>query len=132
MASSVKNQGGKPTKLTRGFAANLGTIALNGDVVAFTVPEPSRDHQGNVVIQVGPGLTGTPNFALEISIDGAQSWAVLAPTVSLSASGQPGSDTAALFEAQYNVSGFGGGAQFRFGLTTAPTGGSSAVWALVG
>jgi hypothetical protein len=130
MASLVKNQGGKAQKLTRGFPVNLGTLAANGDVVAFTVPEPSRDHQGNLVIQVGPGITGG-TFALEVSLDGAVSWAVVTGT-SLGVSGQPGSDNAAVFAAQYNVSGFGAGAQFRFGLATAPTSGSSAVTVLVG
>jgi hypothetical protein len=130
MASLVKNQGGKPQKLTRGFPVNLGTLAANGDVVAFTIPEPSRDHQGNLVIQVGPGIAGG-TFALEASLDGAVSWAVVTGT-SLGVSGQPGSDTAAVFAAQYNVSGFGAGAQFRFGLATAPTSGNSAVTVLVG
>jgi hypothetical protein len=139
MASLIKNQGGKPQKLTRGFPANLGTIAVAGDVVAFTVPEPSRDHQGNLVIQVGAGVTlGAGTFALEVSLDAGASWFTF-PTTNTTGvaflyalAGQPGSDTAAIFAAQYNVSGFGAGAQFRFGFVTAPTSGSSPVWALVG
>src|SRR5262245_7630283 len=134
MASTQKNQGGKATKLTRGSPANLGTIAVNGDVVACTVPEPRRDHQGVMVIQVGPGLTGVTgtSFALEVSIDGAGSWALVPIATTLAITGQPGSDTAAVFSATYNVSGMGAGAQFRFGLVAAPTGGSSPVFALVG
>lgn len=119
------------TKLTRGKNVNLGTLAANGDVVSFTVPEPSRDHQGNIVIQVNPtGTLAGGTFALEVSIDQGASWAVLAGTA-LTLTGQPGGDTAAIFMAQYNVSGFGAGAIFKFGLS-ALTSGSGAVWALVG
>lgn len=117
-------------KLTRGKPINLGTLGANGNVVAFTVPEPSRDHQGNIVIQVNAtgALVGT--FALEVSIDGGASYAVIAGTA-LTLTGQPGSDTAAVFMSQYNVSGFGAGALFKFGLS-AYTSGSGAVWALCG
>jgi hypothetical protein len=149
MASVIKNIGGKPQKLTRGVAGTgpagaqpspLGTITAAGDVVAFTVPEPSRDHQGNLVIQVGPGtlVLGPGTFALEFSLDAGASWAVF-PTASTTGvefvyglTGQPGADTAAVFAAQYNVSGFGAGAVFRFGFVTGPTSGSAPVFALVG
>lgn len=117
------------TKLTRGKNINLGTLGANGNVVAFTVPEPSRDHQGNIVIQVAGNLVGTT--ALEVSIDQATTWAVLAATVTLTTTGQPGGDTAAVSMAQYNVSGFGAGAQFRFGLS-AFTSGTGTVWVLCG
>lgn len=128
------------TKLTRGKNANLGTIAVAGDVVAFTVPEPSRDHQGALLIQVGPGniVIGAGTFTLEVSIDDGASWFTF-PTVTTTGvevvyaiTGQPGADTAAVFAAQYNVSGFGSGARFRFGFVASPTSGSGPVWALVG
>jgi hypothetical protein len=127
-------------KLTRGKPINLGTIAVAGDVVAFTVPEPSRDHQGALVIQVGPGniVIGAGTFALEVSIDDGASWFTF-PTVTTTGivaiyaiTGQPGGDTATVFAAQYNVSGFGSGARFRFGFVASPTSGSGPVWALVG
>lgn len=118
--------------LNRGKPINLGTLAANGNVVVFTVPEPSRDHQGNITIIVSAGgaLTGG-TFALEVSLDGGVSWAVVPVTVTLTLTGQPGGDTAAIFGAQYNLSGFGAGAQFRFGLS-AFTSGTGAVWALAG
>jgi hypothetical protein len=145
MASAIKNQPSAAnatvvtslvTKLTRGFPAKLGSVTASGDVVAFALPEPSRDHQGFLIIQAVGGTT--PTFALEVSIDGAATWAVVpvaagpgAGSITLTLTGQPGGDTAAAFMAQYNVSGFGAGAQFRFGRTDA-NGGASAVWALVG
>lgn len=129
MASVNVNPG--VVKLTRGKNTNLGTISAAGSIVAFNVPEPSRDHQGNIVIQVGPtgALTGA-TFALEVSIDNGASYATLTGTA-LTLTGQPGSDTAAIFMTQYNVSGFGAGALFKFGLS-AVTSGSGAVWALCG
>lgn len=141
MASAVKNTlqpGGVVvptliTKLTRGKNFQLGSIAAAGDVVAFSVPEPTRDNQGFVVIQVTStvALVG-PTFALEVSIDNAVSWAVLAPSTTLTLTGQPGGDTAAQFMATYQVAGMGAGAQFRFGLSAVTSGGPAAVFALVG
>lgn len=128
------------TKLTRGKNINLGSIAVAGDVVSFTVPEPSRDHQGALIIQVGPGniVIGAGTLALEVSTDDGASW-VTFPTVTTTGvvaiyaiTGQPGGDTAAVFSAQYNVSGFGSGARFKFGFVASPTSGTGPVWALVG
>lgn len=134
MASALKNALGI-TKLTRGKPVNLGTITSAGDVVGFTVPEPSRDHQGFLVIQLAGGTTPSP--VLEASIDGGATWFVF-PTASTTGiffsyaiTGQPGSDTAATFGGQYNVSGHGAGTLFKFGRTDA-NGGGAAVWALVG
>jgi hypothetical protein len=135
MASTLKNPAGQIIKLTRGFSAKLGTIAASGDVVAFTVPEPSFMSQGFLVIQ-GVGGT-TPTFALEVSLDGGTTWFTF-PTTSTTGvefvfalTGQPGGDTAASFAAQYNIGGFGSGALFKFGRTDA-NGGNTIVWALVG
>ena len=116
-------------KLTRGKNIKLGTLAANGDVVTFTVPEPSRDHQGNIAIMVEAGIVGG-TFALEVSLNNGTHWAVISGT-NLAVTGQPGGDTAATFASQYNVSGFGAGAQFRFGLS-AFTSGSAPVWILCG
>lgn len=132
MASVIQNRGSQATKLTRGFPANLGTISTAGQVVAFTIPEPTRDNQGALIIQVSSGVTlGAGTFALEVSIDGALTWAVLsANTYTLT--GQPGADAAAVFMATYTVAGLGSGAQFRFGFVASPTSGTSSVFALVG
>ena len=130
MAASVKNVPNPGTiKLSRGRPVNLGTIALVNDAVQFTVPEPSRDHQGNIVLQVANGITGG-TFKLEASIDGAASWFdVTLPTASTTADF---TDTAASAGfGPVNLSGFGSGALFRFGLS-AVTSGSAAVWALCG
>ena len=143
MASVVKNTlapGGPVvpslvTKLTRGKPANLGTIVAAGDVVAFTVPEPSREHQGFLVIQTAGGTT--PTVVLEGSLDGGATWFTF-PTVATTGiffpyaiTGQSGADPAATFAGQYNVSGHGAGTLFRFGRTDAG-GGNAVVWALIG
>src|SRR5271156_256323 len=119
------------TKLTRGFNVNLGTIGANGQVVSFTVPEPTRDNQGVVTVQVNAtgALIGT--LALEVSIDGGLSWSIVPPLQTLALTGQPGGDTAATFAATYTIAGMGSGAIFKFGLS-AYTSGSGSVWALVG
>jgi hypothetical protein len=128
-------------KLTRGRPVNLGSIAVAGDVVAFDVPEPVDTFRGYCIIQVGPGnvVIGAGTFALEVSIDDGASWATVpivagpgAGSITLSLTGQPGGDTAALFMAQYSVGGMGSGARFRFGFVVSPTSGSAPVWALVG
>lgn len=123
------------TKLTRGKPTNLGTITAAGDAVAFALPEPSRDHQGYLVIQLAGGTTPTP--VLEASLDGGVTWFTF-PTVVTTGiffpyaiTGQIGGDAAATFGGQYNVSGHGAGTQFRFGRTDA-NGGNAVVWALVG
>lgn len=141
MASSNKNQlsasnatvvASAVAKLTRGSAAKLGSIQAAGDVVSFTVPEPTRDNQGFVVIQVaGTAFVGA-TFALEVSIDGGATWGVLAAATTLAVTGQPGSDTAAILCNVYQIAGFGAGAIFKFGLSSVTSGGPGAVWALVG
>ncbi len=131
MASVIKNRGGQATKLNRGSAVNLGSIATAGDVVAFTISEMTQFHNGTLMIQIGPGVTlGAGTVALEVSIDGAVSWVVVPIVTTLAITGQPGSDTAAVFAATYNVSGMGGGAQFRFGFVASPTSGTSPVFAI--
>ena len=139
MASTTKNQLSAAnatvvptlvTKLTRGFPAKLGSVTAQNDVVAFTIPEPTRDNQGALVIQAVGGVT--PTYGLEASLDGGVSWFSVAqaaapnPVIGAALFGDTSS-----FAAVYQVSGFGSGAQFRFGRTDA-TGGAAAVWALVG
>jgi hypothetical protein len=134
MASVNVNSGvyaNTAVKLTRGKPIGLGTLGANGNVVVFTVPEPSRDHQGYLTIQVGStgALTGG-TFALELSLDGGTSYAVLTGTT-LVLTGQPGADTPAIFAAQYNIGGYGSGALFKFGLS-AYTSGTGVAYALIG
>src|SRR6516162_7945155 len=92
MASVIKNIGGKPQKLTRGVAGTgpagaqpfpLGAVTAANDVVAFTIPEPTRDNQGVLLIQSVGGVT--PTYALEVSIDGGATFATIAPTTTLAA-----------------------------------------------
>ena len=116
------------TKLTRGLPAKLGTLTALSQAVAFTVPEPTRDNQGFLIIQVSTGTAGT-TAVLEASIDGAATWF----TLTLTALGNTviGGDTAAVAGYQVSIAGFGSGTQFRFGyITGAPT--NAVVWALVG
>ena len=135
MASAIKNLGGKPSKLARGVAgvgpsgaepAAIGTVTAQNDVVAFTIPEPTRDNQGVLLIQAVGGVT--PTYSLEVSIDGGATFGVITPASTLGAAAF--GDTSA-FLATYTVSGMGAGAQFRFGRTDA-TGGGANVFALVG
>lgn len=132
MAATVVNTPNPGTiKLTRGKAANAGVIGAANTVVQFTVPEPSRDHQGNIVIQVSN--TGTlvgATFKLECSLDGGVQWFdVVLPTASTTADF---TDTAASAGfGPVNLSGFGAGALFRFGIS-AVTSGTGTVWILCG
>lgn len=119
------------TKLTRGKPVNLGTLIAANTAVAFTIPEPTRDNQGFLIIQV-TGTAGT-TATLEGSIDGGATWWVISPlaTPLLAVTGQLTGDTAAAFAAQFQVSGMGAGVLFKFGYAGAgvPT---AVVWALVG
>jgi hypothetical protein len=147
MASTIKNSltaGGTAvptlvTKLNRGRHTNLGILALAGDVVTFSISEPTFDSNGWLLIQVAPGVSlGSGTFSLECSIDQGASWFTFPAVTTAEAvfvfglTGQPGGDTATVFAAKYQIGGFGGGALFRFGFVVAPTSGSSAVWALIG
>jgi hypothetical protein len=128
MASTIKNVAGAVTKLTRGFPASLGTIVSANDVVAFTVPEPTRDNQGVLCIQVQGGTT--PTCLLNASIDGGTSWFVVPlPTVITTASFGDTATTATFYP--ITISGLGSGAQFRFGRSDG-NGGNAKVFALVG
>src|SRR5262249_48089964 len=116
------------TKLTRGFPAKLGTLVAANTAVAFTVPEPTRDNQGFLVIQV-TGTAGT-TAVLEASIDGGATWALFTLT-NFTVTGQLTGDTAAVAMYQVQIAGFGAGALFKFGYTGAGTP-TAGVWALVG
>lgn len=115
------------TKLTRGKPVNLGTLVAANTAVAFTVPEPTRDNQGFVVLQV-TGTAGT-TATLEVSIDGGATFVTLTLTP-LGVTTLTG-DTAATAGYQVQIAGYGAGALFKFGYGGAgvPT---AAVWALVG
>lgn len=118
-------------KLTRGFPAKLGTLIAANTAVAFTIPEPTRDNQGVLVIQTS-GTAGT-TATLEGSIDGGNTFFVIpaSTTPTLAITGQLTGDTAATFAACYQVSGMGAGTLFKFGFAGAgvPT---AVVTALVG
>jgi hypothetical protein len=118
-------------KLTRGKPANLGTLIAANTAVAFTVPEPTRDNQGALLIQV-TGTAGT-TATLEGSIDGGATFFVIpaSTTPTLAVTGQLTGDTAATFAAIYTIAGMGAGTLFKFGYAGAgvPT---AVVWALVG
>ena len=129
MAASVKNTPFPGTiKLTRGKAAHLGTIVAANDAVQFTVPEPTRDNQGALCIQMVGGTT--PTGLLEASLDGGTTWFVVTlPTVITTAAFGDTATTGTFYP--ITISGLGSGALFRFGRTDAG-GGNCVVWALVG
>lgn len=134
MASTVKNSmGGNVvptlvTKLTRGKAALLGTIVAANDVVRFSIPEPTRDNQGALCIEMVGGTT--PTGLLNASLDGGTTWfAVTLPTVITTAAFGDTASTGTFYPIV--VSGLGAGAIFEFGRTDA-NGGNTNVWALVG
>lgn len=141
MPSTIQNSPTPfPVSTGRGQSQKLGVIGPSaGSVVAWTLPEPTYQSQGGMIVQVGPGVTlGAGTFALEFSIDGGVSWAIFPTTTTAGVvtiytlTGQPGSDTAAIFAASYTISGFGSGTQFRFGFVVAPTSGTSPVFVLYG
>lgn len=116
------------TKLNRGRPVNLGVIVAANDTVAFTVPEPTRDNQGVLCIEVVGGTT--PACVMNASLDGGVTWfAVPLPTVITTAGFGDTATTATFYP--ITISGLGAGAQFRFGRTDAG-GGNANVWALVG
>jgi hypothetical protein len=117
------------TKLTRGKPAQLGTLVAANTAVAFTVPEPTRDNQGVLIVQV-TGTAGT-TATLEGSIDGGVTWFIIPPLQTFAVTGQLTGDTAATLAFSYTVSGMGSGLLFKFGFAGAgvPT---AVVWALVG
>lgn len=129
MAASVKNVPNPGTiKLTRGKSVNLGTIVAANDAVQFTVPEPTRDNQGALCIQMVGGTT--PTGLLEASLDGGTTWFVVTiPTVITTAAFGDTATTGTFYPIV--ISGLGSGALFRFGRSDAG-GGNCAVWALVG
>ena len=134
MASNIKNTGGKAQAIGRGVPANLGTIALVNDVVAFTVPMDTFYSQGGMIIAVDAGIVGG-TFALEASIDGGVNWftVTMGTAITTAQFGDTAVSAAFVFGAvlSSSIAGFGSGAQFRFGLT-AVTSGSAAVWVLAG
>lgn len=116
------------TKLTRGKAVNLGVIVAANDVVRFTVPEPTRDNQGVLCIQMVGGTT--PTGLLNCSLDGGTTWfAMPLPTVITTAGLTETATTGTFYP--ITVSGLGSGALFEFGRSDAG-GGNTNVWALVG
>lgn len=115
------------TKLTRGFPAKLGNLIAANTAVAFTIPEPTRDNQGFLILQV-TGTAGT-TATLDVSIDGGATFFNLTLTTLV---GTPlTGDTAATAAYQVNVAGMGGGALFKFGYAGAGVP-NAVVWALVG
>lgn len=137
MAATLKNNNGVVggpvivglvTKLPRGKNTLLGVIVAANDAVAFTVPEPTRDNQGVLAIMMVGGTA--PTGALEVSLDGGVTWAVITlPTVVTTAAFGDTATTGTFYP--ITVSGLGSGAIFRFGRTDAG-GGNTSVWALVG
>jgi hypothetical protein len=117
------------TKLTRGKNANLGALIAANIAVEFTIPEPTRDNQGVLILQV-TGTAGT-TATLEGSIDDGATWFIIPALQTFAVTGQLTGDTAATLAFSYTVSGMGSGLRFKFGFAGAgvPT---AVVWALVG
>jgi len=117
--------------LTRGRAANLGSLAANTDVVQFSLAQEMHTPNGLECLTIQT-VGGTITAGLEASIDGGTTWfGVLpraatgtAPNFSLTTLN---SDTAATSANSYDVSSLQAGATFRFGGRSAST---VVVWAL--
>ncbi len=130
----VLSPGGNPIpslvlKLTRGKNTQLGTLVAANTAVAFTIPEPTRDNQGVLILQT-TGAQGT-TAVLEASIDSGATFFIVPILTTFAITGQLTGDTAATFAASYAVSGMGAGTLFKFGYSGAgvPT---AVVWGLVG
>lgn len=121
--------------LSRGSAVKLGVINATsgvGSCIQFTIPEPTRDNQGFILIQT-VGTAGTNPPTLEVSIDGGNTWGVFSgssSTIVLGVTGQLAGDAAAASMDAYQVSGMGAGALFRFGWTAGTP--NATVWGLAG
>lgn len=131
MASTVV---GSTIKLTRGVHTFLGNLTSNAQVIQFTIPEPTRDNQGFLIIQSNGTLTGTGAATMEVSVDQGQTWSTLgtSSTIVLSTTGNINSDPAAAAADAFQVSGMGGGVLFRYGFPSTMTTVTVAVWACVG
>jgi hypothetical protein len=131
MAAVINN----PTALVRGRPVKLGTLTAIDTAVQFSIPEPSRDHQGYMAIQVPSGLGGTIIAVLEVSLDGGVTWGVQPPApagIGGEGIGTPMvGDIAAKFAATYVMSGLAG-ATLRFGFTSTTTITSADVWVMIG
>jgi hypothetical protein len=116
-------------KLTRGFAAKLGTLVAANTAVAFTTPMDSYLHQGTVILQV-TGTAGT-TAVIEASIDGGATWFIVPFQTTFAVTGQLTGDAAATAAYSFNANGMGSGVLFKFGYTGAgvPT---AVVWGLLG
>lgn len=115
-------------KLARGRSSDIGIITAANDVVRFTIPEPTRDNQGALCIEVVGGTT--PTCLLNASLDGGITWfAMPLPTVITTAAFGDTATTATFYP--ISVSGLGSGAIFEFGRTDANAG-AAHVFALVG
>lgn len=131
MASNVVNQPGIPS-IQRGKPVNLGSLGAAADVVQFTVTREESTPNGfdELVIFTTGGAT-TP--ALEVSIDGGTTWAlVVAPTSASSlatfTAAASNGDTAVTSATGYSIAGLQGFGIFRFGGRTA---GTAVVWVAI-
>lgn len=139
MAFTVQNLPAPTPMLTRGKAANLGTLSATNQAVQFSVSNLRDAPNGTDALTIAVSATGSLTataFVLEGSIDGGNSW--FAVTVSAATAGANNStaitgtgaaDTAAAFAGTYNITGLSGPTLFRFGVTGTVTG-SGAVWAV--
>lgn len=128
MAATLNNAAAGTPKLTRGKPYLLGTLTALNNGVSFTLSMCQEFSVKKLVIQVPSGTVTTA--VLEVSIDGGATWVILPVSQALTITGQLTGDAAASFGAVYEVSGFGSGALFHFGVTSG-TITSSTVWALV-
>lgn len=132
MAATVVN-GPTPTPLlSRGRPFNLGTVTTTSSAVQFTVPQEMASPNGvDILFILTTGTAGTTP-TLEFSIDGGNSWAVIAARTApaLTITGQIGGDTAATSAQAYEIQGLQAGAVFRWGFVAGTP--NAAVWALIG
>ena len=135
MAFTIVNLPGVPM-ITRGRSANLGTLALTNQAVAFSVSQLVANPNGTdaLTITTGGNLTATA-FVLEGTIDAGASWFLIVPSGSTAGTNNStaiitptgAADTNASSANTYNITGLSGLTLFRFGVTGTVTG-SGAVW----
>jgi len=123
--------------LTRGRAANLGTISATNNAVQFSVSQLGVPPNGTdaLTISVGGSLTATA-FVLEGSIDTGTTWFLITPSAATAGQnnstaiiGTGAADTNSAFAATYNITGLSGPTLFRFGVTGTVTG-TGPIWAV--
>lgn len=121
------------TILKSRYTANLGTIAAISAPLTFGLGDQTGTYRGLLTIQASGGAVTGPTWVLEGTLDQGTTWFAIPAnaTAPIVLTGLQSGDSAALFAAQYNVSGLSG-ALFKFLATAGTAWTVTTIYALVG